>query len=131
MYKAARFLETEKLFAGFTKSGNFKINKGRFIVRNSLSLYACGERGIRTPGGITLNGFQDRRNRPLCHLSAAKLKNYVESKTSGNNIRVRITNHQQVELIIILKICTFVGDKHQLIFVVTCSMAIIKMTLGS
>ncbi len=29
----------------------------------------CGERGIRTPGGVTLNGFQDRRNRPLCHLS--------------------------------------------------------------
>ena len=28
-----------------------------------------GERGIRTPGGVTLNGFQDRRNRPLCHLS--------------------------------------------------------------
>lgn len=28
-----------------------------------------GERGIRTPGGLTLNGFQDRRNRPLCHLS--------------------------------------------------------------
>ncbi len=29
----------------------------------------CGERGIRTPGGVTLSGFQDRRNRPLCHLS--------------------------------------------------------------
>ncbi|WP_314271466.1 hypothetical protein, partial [Capnocytophaga sputigena] len=26
-------------------------------------------RGIRTPGGVTLNGFQDRRIRPLCHLS--------------------------------------------------------------
>ncbi len=34
-----------------------------------------GERGIRTPGGVTLNGFQDRRNRPLCHLSAAKVEN--------------------------------------------------------
>jgi hypothetical protein len=31
-----------------------------------------GERGIRTPGGVTLNGFQDRRNRPLCHLSGGK-----------------------------------------------------------
>lgn len=29
----------------------------------------CGERGIRTPGGVTLNGFQDRRIQPLCHLS--------------------------------------------------------------
>ena len=33
----------------------------------------CGERGIRTPGPLTVNGFQDRRNRPLCHLSAAKV----------------------------------------------------------
>ena len=33
----------------------------------------CGERGIRTPGPVTVNGFQDRRNRPLCHLSAAKV----------------------------------------------------------
>ena len=33
----------------------------------------CGERGIRTPGGVTLNGFQDRRNRPLCHLSIVVL----------------------------------------------------------
>ncbi len=31
-----------------------------------------GERGIRTPGGVTLNGFQDRRIRPLCHLSEIK-----------------------------------------------------------
>ena len=29
----------------------------------------CGERGIRTPGSSHFNGFQDRRNRPLCHLS--------------------------------------------------------------
>ena len=28
-----------------------------------------GETGIRTPGTSQYNGFQDRRNRPLCHLS--------------------------------------------------------------
>ena len=28
-----------------------------------------GERGIRTPGTLRYNGFQDRRIRPLCHLS--------------------------------------------------------------
>ena len=33
-----------------------------------FSVY-CGERGIRTPGTSQYNGFQDRRNRPLCHLS--------------------------------------------------------------
>ncbi len=42
--------------------------------RNYLiyTLY-CGERGIRTPGASQLNGFQDRRNRPLCHLSLLSL----------------------------------------------------------
>ena len=30
---------------------------------------ACGERGIRTPGTSQYVGFQDRCNRPLCHLS--------------------------------------------------------------
>ena len=34
----------------------------------------CGERGIRTPGPFTVNGFQDRRNRPLCHLSGANVR---------------------------------------------------------
>ena len=36
---------------------------------NSTWLFKSGERGIRTPGGVTLNGFQDRRIRPLCHFS--------------------------------------------------------------
>ena len=31
--------------------------------------FFCGERGIRTPGGVTLNSFQDCRIRPLCHFS--------------------------------------------------------------
>ena len=30
-----------------------------------------GGRGIRTPGGVTLNSFQDCRIRPLCHSSLA------------------------------------------------------------
>ncbi len=33
-----------------------------------------GERGIRTPGPFTVNGFQDRRIRPLCHLSGRKIR---------------------------------------------------------
>ena len=32
-----------------------------------------GERGIRTPGPVTVNGFQDRRFKPLSHLSGAKI----------------------------------------------------------
>ena len=33
-----------------------------------------GERGIRTPGPLLDNGFQDRRIRPLCHLSVKELQ---------------------------------------------------------
>ena len=37
----------------------------------------CGEGGIRTPGTlVTPNGFQDRRLRPLCHLSKKELENF-------------------------------------------------------
>ena len=39
------------------------------MIYSGFNSLVCGERGIRTPGGVTLNGFQDRRNRPLCHLS--------------------------------------------------------------
>ncbi len=42
-----------------------------------------GERGIRTPGTFRLNGFQDRRNRPLCHLS-------VKTVLQAKKIRVRL-----------------------------------------
>ncbi len=36
--------------------------------------FGCGERGIRTPGGVTLNSFQDCRIRPLCHFSFSEGK---------------------------------------------------------
>ena len=39
------------------------------ISRYLFASWSCGEGGIRTPGASQLNGFQDRRNRPLCHLS--------------------------------------------------------------
>ena len=42
--------------------------------RKSLTLRdLSGERGIRTPGTSQYNGFQDRRDRPLCHLSKTSL----------------------------------------------------------
>ena len=52
-------------FAGKQSTAFSKQKKRRHLCR----LFSCGERGIRTPGGVTLNGFQDRRIRPLCHLS--------------------------------------------------------------
>ena len=38
------------------------------------SLSSGGDRGIRTPEAFRLNGFQDRRYRPLSHISAAKIQ---------------------------------------------------------
>ena len=36
---------------------------------NLAVILSCGEGGIRTPGTSQYVGFQDRCNRPLCHLS--------------------------------------------------------------
>jgi hypothetical protein len=45
-----------------------------------------GEGGIRTPGPVTVNGFQDRRIRPLCHLSAANVQlEIIQSKINMDN----------------------------------------------
>ncbi len=43
-------------------------NKKSFTM---CEAFLCGGRGIRTPGGVTLNSFQDCRIRPLCHSSFA------------------------------------------------------------
>ena len=48
------------------------IYKKRALL-DSFFILCCGERGIRTPGTSQFNGFQDRRNRPLCHLSSSQL----------------------------------------------------------
>jgi hypothetical protein len=48
---------------------------------------SCGERGIRTPGPVTVNSFQDCRNRPLCHLSGAKVVlQLIQAKKMTENI---------------------------------------------
>ena len=58
-----------RLGCSFRGNEIFGCNKG-YKSRNSL-IYTlvCGEGGIRTPGPVKVNGFQDRRDRPLCHLS--------------------------------------------------------------
>ena len=42
---------------------------GCLFCKTLISNVYCGERGIRTPGPVKVNSFQDCRNRPLCHLS--------------------------------------------------------------
>jgi hypothetical protein len=56
-------------FRGFESTINNPWKKGR---EAPFSMDG-GEGGIRTHGGSRLNGFQDRRFRPLSHLSSANL----------------------------------------------------------
>ena len=53
-----------------TSPYNYQLEKKLSIkTESSKKLLSSGETGIRTPGASQHNGFQDRRNRPLCHLS--------------------------------------------------------------
>ncbi len=47
-------------------------------LKNYDLLLGCGKRGIRTPGPLTVNGFQDRRIRPLCQLSGGKSTYFLQ-----------------------------------------------------
>ena len=42
--------------------------------QQTLWVSFCGERGIRTPGPVTVNSFQDCRIRPLCHFSRSLIR---------------------------------------------------------
>jgi hypothetical protein len=57
-------------------------------LHTSFELFSSGERGIRTPGPVTVNGFQDRRIRPLCHLSGAKIGDETIPKKLSEKINV-------------------------------------------
>jgi hypothetical protein len=59
------FLETKKP----TKS----LNLVGFVT---ICISTGGERGIRTPGPVTVNSFQDCRIRPLCHFSNKRRIHY-------------------------------------------------------
>ncbi len=59
--------------------------------------FSSGEQGIRTPEPVTVNGFQDRRIRPLCQLSAAKvqifsfMQNFISNFQYASKSRFKIT----------------------------------------
>ena len=59
------------------KNGTVDFPKGKRIRKQktpSICLtFICGERGIRTPGASQHGSFQDYCNRPLYHLSNARL----------------------------------------------------------
>ena len=65
-------LETKKPPLASEFAGNLKTKKATDFHQSPVDYLLGGERGIRTPGASQHNGFQDRRNRPLCHLSGYK-----------------------------------------------------------
>ena len=66
---------------------SFKCKKESQLHANSLfSSRFRGEGGIRTPGTSQFNGFQDRRNRPLCHLSKCGCKDKGKFKSTKERI---------------------------------------------
>ena len=73
----------------FTIHQKIKNPRKVLIYRDFLcfTILSSGETGIRTPGTSQYNGFQDRRNRPLCHLSKTPLSE-VLSVESGAKVRI-------------------------------------------
>ena len=63
---------TSKRFVG---KGDAGVQRKQLERAQAVSIRALrrrgGRRGIRTPGGFHLNGFQDRRDRPLRHPSVS------------------------------------------------------------
>ena len=59
------------------KRGLLKSTKKKSPVNLAIYRTMCGERGIRTPGTSRYDGFQDRCNRPLYHLSLVKMTSLV------------------------------------------------------
>ena len=67
----------------FHNIGGVALHKNK---KAAQKLLFSGETGIRTPGTSRYNGFQDRRNRPLCHLSKTSLSEVLFVK-SGAKVR--------------------------------------------
>ena len=71
LHMPSYFLETFTEYPYFCHAPKTKNPRKVLIYRDFLcfAILSSGETGIRTPGTSQYNGFQDRRNRPLCHLS--------------------------------------------------------------
>ena len=60
-----------------------KEKRSNLLIANLLERLFCGERGIRTPGTSRYDGFQDRCNRPLYHLSLRKNLSALDERNGG------------------------------------------------
>ncbi len=67
----------------------------RIIEYKSSFLVNGGEGGIRTPGRLPPNGFQDRRFRPLSHLSKPEYEDCeIRINLAITAMREQINLHQ-------------------------------------
>ena len=95
-------------YASKTKNLLAQVNLDR-----QVSCFLCGKRGIRTPGPSQVNGFQDRRDRPLRHLSLLtdnkrNLRHFDLKSMQRYIIFLKNTNLCSVFLHICEKLCIFV-----------------------
>ncbi|MEY3322125.1 MAG: hypothetical protein RLZZ417_1708 [Bacteroidota bacterium] len=63
--------QSNRLTANVTLT--FKTKKSVYNIGFTRFNIFGGERGIRTPGPVTVGSFQDCCNQPLCHFSGAKI----------------------------------------------------------
>ena len=70
-----------------------KIAETRYTV---FQLKSGGERGIRTPGNFRFNGFQDRRIRPLCHLSGCKIMGLAKYHQINNFLGLKRPEYEVI-----------------------------------
>ena len=65
-------------FLSLTQASLARVENKKTTIKSWFLRLFGGERGIRTPGPVTVNSFQDCRIRPLCHLSAANVGQETE-----------------------------------------------------
>ena len=84
--KVKNLAQDQLLFAVRHQKQSARQNNLVINLFATLDVYG-GEQGIRTPGTLRLNGFQDRRIRPLCQLS---VNDHTTTRKAGS---IRWHNH--------------------------------------
>ena len=77
------YLRVYQILVGLILGFKRKEKHRNLLVSSLLRCYNCGERGIRTPGTSRYDGFQDRCNRPLYHLSLRKNLSALDERNGG------------------------------------------------
>ena len=67
---------------------HWKIKTKKAVILSFDCHLFSGKRGIRTPGPSQVNGFQDRRIRPLCHLSCWNIRRCARDAVCIESARI-------------------------------------------